>query len=155
MNYETSTGGGCEGFNSWAERQKQNEWGVYAGDKRFHSRFPYAVRASVELPFMPAKEFGVCDFSRSGMFLAFTDIRATRLSLVQKAVGPGSELVVRFTISLADETHCCRVRARLVRITRHGIGVKFTPNAPWQLTALINLLSRVQEHLEPDPALKS
>lgn len=147
---ENPTSPPMEGFNPQTGLPTEDQRTCLRGDSRNHPRFPYPVRTSVELPFLPTKEYGICDFSRSGMFLAFTDVRATRLTLQQNGVKPGAALVVRFTISLSNETHCCRVQARLVRITRHGIGIKFTPPNSWQLGALINLLSRAHEEVQPE-----
>lgn len=142
MKCEKSTNPTLGEFNPPSELREEEMFPATRGDSRNYPRFAYPVRTSVEWPYLPTKEYGICDFSRSGMFLAFTDVRATRTTLERNSVGPGANLVVRFTISLPDETHCCRVQARLVRITRHGIGVRFTPGNPWQLAALTDLLSR-------------
>lgn len=138
-----------EGFDPRADLQNEENRPSFRGDNRSHPRFAYPVRTSVELPFLRTKEYGICDFSRSGMFLAFTDVRATRLTLERNRIGPGTDLVVRFTVSLPDATHCCRVQARLARITTHGIGIRFTPRNPWQIAALADLLSRAHEDAGP------
>ena len=144
MTCENSTRATEEGPDPWPENQGGQMRTYSRVDKRDHPRFAYPVRASVEVPFLPTKEYGICDFSRSGMFLAYTDIRATRQMLEQNRTEPGADLVIRFTVSLPDETHCCRVRARLVRITLHGIGIRFAPSNPWQLSALTDLIARAQ-----------
>jgi hypothetical protein len=138
-----------QGFAPRAEPQNEEHRPAFRGDNRSHPRFAYPVRTSVELPSLRTKEYGLCDFSRSGMFLAFTDVRATRLTLERNRIEPGTDLVVRFTVSLPDATHCCRVQARLARITTHGIGIRFTPRNPWQIAALADLLSRARENAEP------
>ena len=145
MKCENTTSSMQQGCDAKADLENAAYRPSLRGDSRSHPRFAYPVRTSVEMPFLPTKEYGICDFSRSGMFLAFTDIRATRLTLARNRIGPGTDLVVRFTISLPDATHCCRVQARLARITTHGIGIRFTPRNPWQIAALADLLSRAHE----------
>jgi len=141
MKHATTCGLGAGGFSAWAEQQKQRVWGTSGPDKREHRRFPYAVRASVVSPVTPTREYGVCDFSRSGMYLAYTDERATWRSLVRNGLQPGADLIVRLTVTLQQGSYCCRIPVRLVRFDRHGIGVAFVSRAPWQITALIDLLS--------------
>jgi len=142
-----------DGFSAWAERHKRMAWGGSGVDKREHPRFPYAVRASVVCAFMPTREFGICDFSHSGMYLAYTDGDATRRALTKNGTGSGSDLVVRFTMALEQGSYCCRVAVRLVRVTRHGIGVRFVSRAPWQINALIGLLTRIQGTQPADTAV--
>jgi hypothetical protein len=145
MKYENTTSSIQQGYDAKADLENAEYRPSLRGDSRSFPRFAYPVRTSVEMPFLRTKEYGICDFSRSGMFLAFTDIRATRLSLQQNGIGPGTDLVIRFTISLPDATHRCRVQARLARITTHGIGIRFTPRNPWQIAALADLLSHAHE----------
>lgn len=63
-------------------------------NKRLHPRFAMAVRATVEMPFLPTTELGVCDLSRSGMFLAFADGTFARARRADNLVGPGAALSV-------------------------------------------------------------
>jgi hypothetical protein len=149
MKCEKKTGPAREGLTPRADLQPAENRSSIRGDNRSDPRFAYPVRTSVELPFLRTKEYGICDFSRNGMFLAFTDVRATRLTLQENRIGPGTDLVIRFTIALPDATHCCRVQARLARVTTSGIGVKFAPRNPWQIAALADLLSRAHEDAEP------
>jgi hypothetical protein len=150
MKQGTDAGEAGEGFNAWAARRKQKAWCVSGVNKREYQRFSYAVRASVVSRFLPTREYGVCDFSRCGMYLAYTDERATWRSLMQNEIEPGTELVVRLTVALKQGSYCCRLPVRLVRLDRHGIGVRFVSRAPWQITALVDLLSRTRATVQSD-----
>lgn len=108
-------------------------------DKRIDPRCPLVVEAFVAIPSMQSRAYGICEVSRSGMFLAFRDARSTRLELEQNNIGPGTDLEVAFTASQADARYRIRVRARIVRVTTHGIGVQFATRNPPQLAPLREL----------------
>jgi len=82
------------------------------------------------------------------MFLAYTATADTKQILADCGAEPDTELVIKFDVTLSLETYSCRVRAQIVRITEHGIGVKFGSRTPWQLTMLIKLLTQITEDVE-------
>ena len=108
-------------------------------DKRIDPRCTLVVQAFVAIPSIPSRAYGICEVSRSGMFLAFTDARSTRLELEQNNIGPGTDLEVAFTVSQAGAKYRIRVGARIVRMTSHGIGVQFATRNPPQLAPLREL----------------
>lgn len=142
----------CENLVScWEGREQDQEQTCSRRENRKCPRFSYPVRASVEVPFLPTSDYGVCDFSESGMFLAFTDAGATKLALEQNSVEAGTNVTIRFTFSLSGTKHQRRLQARLVRVAHHGIGIEFTPGKPWQIVALIEFLDRAgAESKQPD-----
>lgn len=107
-------------------------------NRRMHERFALAVHASVTIATLATADYGVCELSETGMFLAFTDTQVSRSSLEDDGIGPGSGLKIGFSVPVAGKKQRCDVTAEIARITDHGIGVRFVPEDPAQLSALID-----------------
>jgi hypothetical protein len=82
------------------------------------------------------------------MFLAFTDERSTRLEMEQHNIDPGTNVEVAFAVSVRNAKYRFSVRARIVRISSHGIGVQFATRNPPQLAALRELFPADEEGVE-------
>lgn len=108
-------------------------------EKRIDPRCTLVVQALVAIPSMPSRAYGICEVSRSGMFLAFRNARSTNLELEQGNIGPGTDLEIAFTVSQEESRYRVRIRARIVRITSLGIGVQFATRNPPQLAPLREL----------------
>jgi len=124
------------------ELREQEKQLAKAVEKRIHRRFACAVRVSVEIPFLPTMDFGARNLSRSGMFLAFTDVHAATHNFEDNLIDSGKDLTIRFAISLHGTRHQCQVRARIIRVTQRGIGVEFGDHNPWQLAELFDMFAR-------------
>jgi hypothetical protein len=120
--------------------------------KRGAPRFPLPVRAVVEIPGLPPREYGVCEVSRSGMFLAFLDARETRPEFEQSGNAPGVEIAISFEVMLPDASYHCDLPARVVRTTHSGIGVEVAEPHRAELDALIARLPTVRHAVGRDSA---
>ena len=96
------------------------------------------MQAAVTIPQHPTRDFGVCELSETGMFLAFIGAQLSRQSLEKDGVQAGSELKVTFSVPVGGRKSTCDLTAEIVRVTDHGIGVAFLPERPAQLLALID-----------------
>jgi hypothetical protein len=140
------------GTESQAEPMEKNHRKVADANKRIDPRCALAIQAFVAIPSLQSRTYGICEISRGGMFLAFSDARSTKLELEQNDIEPGTNVEVAFSVSLPDGKHRFRVRARIARITAHGIGVQYVTHNPPQLAALRELFSRAGADMEaPDP----
>jgi len=72
------------------EREQQDQQQKEDAEQRLHQRFACAVKVSVEIPFLPTLKFAAKNFSRSGMFLAFTDGPAAEKMFENNLVSSGS-----------------------------------------------------------------
>ena len=124
------------------ERQEQDKQLAKESEMRIHRRFACAVRVSVEIPFLPTMDFAAHNFSRNGMFLAFTDTSRAKHKFEETLIGKGKHLMLLFAVLLHGTRHQCQVRARITRVTQHGIGVEFGDPNPWQLAELVDMFSR-------------
>ena len=86
----------------------------------------------------PTADYGVCELSKTGMFLAFTNADTTKQSLTDNLVQPGTELHIAFSVPVGGRKLRCELPAEIARITEHGIGVRFLTNDPSQLSDLID-----------------
>ncbi len=114
-------------------------------ERRAHERFALAVQAAVTIPQHPTRDFGVCEFSETGMFLAFIGAQLNRQSLENNGIQAGSELKVTFSVPVGGRKSTCDLDATIVRMTDHGIGVAFLPERPEQLLALIDAFAAAQQ----------
>lgn len=117
------------------------------GESRVDPRVALAVQAVVEFDALAARSYGVCELSRSGMFLAFTDPTATLRDYERQGIAAGSGCEIAFSVNLPHHRQHLRIAAKIVRVTEHGIGVKFKPRDPPQLVALNYLFQRVEKGL--------
>lgn len=117
------------------------------GESRVDPRVALAVQAVVEFDGLAARSYGVCEISRGGMFLAFKDTAATLKEYEKQEIQAGSSCEVAFSVSLPHHRQHLRIAAKIVRITEHGIGVRFKPRDPPQLVALNYLFERVEKGL--------
>jgi hypothetical protein len=113
-------------------------------DLRIDPRVALAVQAVVEFDELPARSYGVCEISRGGMFLAFKDPEVILQEYEKHGIGSGSHCEVAFSVTLPHHRQHLRVPAEVVRVTEHGIGIKFVPRDPPQLAALKRLFDRVE-----------
>lgn len=112
-------------------------------EARLDPRLALVVQAVVEVPGLPSRTYGVCEISKGGMFLAFKDAGSTYADLERHQVDAGTGCEIAFAAKVKDQTERVRVSAEIVRITRHGIGVRFATRNPPQLSALRDLFARV------------
>lgn len=141
MKQQFSTIAGQPGTESRAEPLEKNDGDIDGENKRTDPRCALAIQAFVAIPSLQSRAYGICEISRGGMFLAFKDARSTKLELEQNDIETGTHVEVAFSVSLPDGKHRFRVRARIARITRYGIGVQFITHNPPQLAALRELFS--------------
>lgn len=120
-----------------------------AADARVDPRLALVVQAIVEIGGLTPRTYGICELSRSGMFLAFKDEGSTRTDLERNLVDPGTRCEIAFAATIKGEQEWVRVTAEIVRITRHGIGVRFSTRNPPQLSALKDLFMRVEREAPP------
>ena len=121
------------------------------GRRRQNPRYPLPVRALVAVPGLPEREYGVCEISRSGMFLAFLDVDRTRPEFRHSDAGPGSELVVKFEVVHPEVHFRCQIPAQVVRTTHSGIGVHVSADHRPDLEALISMLPAPRTRIGGDP----
>ena len=114
-------------------------------EARLDPRLALVVQAVVEVPGLPARTYGVCEISKGGMFLAFKDAGSTYADLERYQVDVGTRCEVAFAAKVKDQTERVRVSADIVRITRHGVGVRFATRNPPQLSALRELFARADQ----------
>lgn len=128
--------------------QEQRSRSPNVAGKRFDPRCKLATQAFVSIPSLMSRAYEVCEISRSGMFLAFKNARSTWLELEHGNIELGTNVEIAFAVSLTDTKHRFSVRARIVRITKKGIGVQFTTSNPPQLAALREIFPRASEETE-------
>ncbi len=152
MKQQFSTPEGQAGTESQAEPLEKNDRKVADENKRADPRCALAIQAFVAVPSLQSRAYRICEISRGGMFLAFTDARSTKLELEQEDIEPGIHVEVAFSVSMPDGKHRFRVRARIARITSYGIGIRYLTHNPPQLAALREIFSRAGADMEiPDP----
>jgi len=122
-----------------------------AGLRRQDPRYPLPVRAVVAIPGLPEREYGVCEISRSGMFLAFLDVDRTRPEFRHSNTGPGSALKIEFEVTHPEVHFRCQIPAQVVRITNSGIGVHVDSDHQPDLEALISMLPAQRTRVGGDP----
>lgn len=120
--------------------------------RRGAPRFPLPVRAVVEIPGLPPRDYGVCEISRSGMFLAFLNAQETRPEFERSETGQGAEIAISFEVMLPDVCYHCELPARVVRTTHSGIGVQVSAPNQAQLDELIAHLPPVRAPVGGDSA---
>ena len=108
----------------------------HSTDKRKDPRFNFITQALVTIISLPSRAYEACNISLGGMFLAFKDPRSTWMELEMNGIGPSAHVEIAFAALLPDARHRFRVRARIARITKHGIGVQFARRNPPQLGPL-------------------
>jgi hypothetical protein len=123
-----------------------------AQQRREAPRYPLPVRAVVEIPGLPARDYGVCEISRSGMFLAFLDARMTRPEFEQSEAGPGTGLKITFEVTHPDVHFRCDIPARVVRATHAGIGVQVDDASHADMETVISMLPPMRTGTGGDPA---
>jgi hypothetical protein len=128
--------------DSLPARSEQDTMLTEAEERRLHKRFACAVTVSVEIPFVPTLGFAARDFSRAGMRLNFRDREQARRAFGDNLVRSGCGLNIQCAISLNGTRHECTVPAKIVRMDKSGIAVRFGDHSPWQLMALVDLFAR-------------
>jgi hypothetical protein len=121
------------------------------GQRRQDPRYPLPVRAVVAIPGLPEREYGVCEISRSGMFLAFLDIDRTRPEFRHSKAGPGSTLEIEFEVTHPEVHFRCQIPAQIVRTTHSGIGIHVGTDHQPDLDALISMLPSPRTRVGGDP----
>lgn len=121
-------------------------------NKRLDPRFPLPVKATVTLPGLPPREYGVCEISRSGMFLAFLNTRLTRPEFDTSEAGPGTELHVAFDLVSAEGGRRFEFPASIVRVTQSGVGVRIDEIHQAEAEALLARLPLVRTGVASDSA---
>jgi hypothetical protein len=115
--------------------------------KRVDRRHDLQTQAFVSISSLPPRAYLVREVSRGGMFLGFRDPHSTRQELEQYGIEKGAPVDIAFVVTTGDNKERCNVRARIVRITRTGLGVAFATHNPPQLAALRKLFLDEQEDL--------
>ena len=114
---------------------------------RVDPRVALVVQAVVEIGELAPRHYGVCEISRGGMFLAYQAPSETLEELNEASVHDGAECQIAFSVQLPGHREHLELTANIVRITEHGIGVKFQPHDPPPLASLEQLFARVEKHL--------
>lgn len=116
-------------------------------ESRIDPRVALVVQAVVEIDKLAPRSYGVCEISRGGMFLAYQDSAETFEELKTQSVKDGAFCEIAFSVHLPGHREDLTLAANIVRITEHGIGVKFQPHDPPPLGSIAQLFARVEKHL--------
>ena len=124
-------------------------------NKRSDPRCRVEAKAFVAIPGLTSRPYDVVEVSRGGMFLGFREVQSTLLDFEQNGVEKGVSVEVAFAVSMPEGPQRFSVTGQISRITRQGIGVRFSTHNPPQLAALREMFNSVRESAAPTVSASS
>lgn len=110
--------------------------------RRDNPRAIFETQAVVTISSLPPRSYVIHDISPSGMFLNFQNARTTTFELEENGVECGTQLDISFLFWRDNKKQNCSVRARIVRISKAGIGIAFLRYDPPETRRLREVLSQ-------------
>ncbi len=114
---------------------------IQSNGKRTDPRTAFITQAFVSIPPLSTQAYQVNEISRGGMFLAFKGASTTLSEMEYAGIDRGAPVEIAFAVSLNGKQQRIRVRAKIARITKRGIGVEFVTHNPPQISGLRELFS--------------